>query len=484
MYKFKLLVALLVSSIGLLNGQNTKLVLDYTYFKIPQEKAFVEIYLKVDGTSLDYQFNSKDSSYQAQLQVTYLIEADSTVQAYEKFQLNSPKYRKGDLKEDLLDVKRLSLPNGEYKLTLLTKDLGNGYKTESTHDLREVSFNNQAVELSEVQLADSIKAAIEGDAFTKHGLEIYPNLNHFYGALHNTLSFYFEIYSYPKKGLNDSLYLIEYAIVKKGKNSVVANTKSFKRISIKPVVPIAQTFDIQNLPSGAYELLILLKNRENEVIDESRNAFQRSNPNLVNYSSVDASGTFVDSITDKTLLANYIRSLNPISSDAEKQFAENQLKYSDLNFMQQYFLNFWMSRNPEYPETAWLNYKDEVIKADELFGYGGVQGYQTERGRVYLQYGPPDAKQNVPYEYNTYPYSIWLYNQLQGQSNRKFLFYSPSMGMTGYRVLHSNVRGEVFNPNWEFELISKTNFGSDRTNEVPEGEMINRRARDLWENPR
>jgi hypothetical protein len=180
MYKFKLLVALLVSSIGLLNGQNTKLVLDYTYFKIPQEKAFVEIYLKVDGTSLDYQFNSKDSSYQAQLQVTYLIEADSTVQAYEKFQLNSPKYRKGDLKEDLLDVKRLSLPNGEYKLTLLTKDLGNGYKTESTHDLREVSFNNQAVELSEVQLADSIKAAIEGDAFTKHGLEIYPNLNHFY----------------------------------------------------------------------------------------------------------------------------------------------------------------------------------------------------------------------------------------------------------------------------------------------------------------
>ncbi|MEX2380716.1 MAG: GWxTD domain-containing protein [Vicingaceae bacterium] len=460
------------------------MVLDYSYFNIPNEKAFAEFYMKVDGTSLTYQFNPKDSSYQANLEVTYLIEADSTIIAYEKFQLNSPKYRKGDIKADLLDIKRLSIPNGSYKLTLLTKDLNNGFKTESTHDLRNIKFNDNPLELSEIQIADSIQTADKQDAFTKNGLDISPNLNHFFGALHNSLSFYFEIYSYSKEKLSDSLYLIEYSIVKKGENTVVANSKSFKRISVKPVIPIAQTFDIQNLPSGAYEILVSLKNRENEVIDERRNAFQRSNPDLVNYSSVNAEGTFVDSITDKTLLANYIRSLYPISSDAEKQFAENQLKYSDLKFMQQYFLNFWMSRNPEEPEMAWLNYKDEVIKADELFGYGNIEGYQTERGRVYLQYGPPDAKQNVPYEYNTYPYSVWLYNQLEGQTNRKFLFYSPSMGMSGYKILHSNVRGEIYNPNWEYELTSKTNSGAERTREVREGEMVNRRARDLWENPR
>lgn len=486
-YMFKsplTLFSLLIISVSM-NAQNTKMLLDYNYYNIPNEKPYVEINLKVDGTSLAYTFNAEDSSYQAKLQITYLIEKDSSIIAFEKFQLNSPLFKKGDIKEDLLDIKRLSVPKGSYKLTLLTKDLNNGYSTESTHDLRPISFNQNAIELSNIQIADSILVAKENDdPFVKNGLEIFPNLNHFYGALNQNLAFYFEVYTNKELNLTDSLFLVEYSIVKKGEDKVIANIKSFKKIDASPITPIAQSFKIDNLPSGEYDVLVNVKNRKNEILAEERTSFQRSNPTLINYSSVDAEGTFVDSITDKTLLANYIRSLYPISSDAEKQFAENQLKYSDINFMRQYFLNFWMSRNAQYPEEEWLRYKEEVLKVDEMFGYGSIPGYQTERGRVYLQYGPPDAKQNVPYEYNTYPYSIWLYNQIDGQSNRKFLFYSPSMEMSGYQVLHSNVRGEVYNPNWEYMLISKTNSGIDNTREVLDGQIINDRARDLWENPR
>src|SRR5690606_16629593 len=156
-------------------------LLDYYYFNIPGEKPYIEINLKVDGTSLAYAFNDDDSSYQAQLQVTYLIEKDSNIIAFEKFQLNSPHFKKGDLKEDLLDIKRLSVPEGSYQLTLLTKDLINGYSTESTHDLRPIQFNRKAIEISNIQIADSILASKKkNDPFVKNGLEIFPNLNHFY----------------------------------------------------------------------------------------------------------------------------------------------------------------------------------------------------------------------------------------------------------------------------------------------------------------
>ena len=230
--------------------------------------------------------------------------------------------------------------------------------------------------------------------------------------------------------------------------------------------------------------MINAKNRENELIKSKRVNFFRLNPNLTNYANVHSEQTFVDSLNDINLLREYIKSLYPISSHAEIQFAENQLAYADLNFMQQYFLNFWKTRNPTEPEREWLLYKEQVMIVNEMFGYGNVKGYTTERGRVFLQYGPPDAMQDVPYEPDTYPYSIWQYAKLQGLTDRKFVFYSPSMEMLGYQVLHSNVRGEIFNPGWEADLISGSNMNRRGNREDPGNTIINDRARDLFNNPR
>ena len=151
--------------------------------------------------------------------------------------------------------------------------------------------------------------------------------------------------------------------------------------------------------------------------------------------------------------------------------------------MQQYFLNFWKTRNQNNPEGEWKQYKSAVMTADKEFGYGGIKGYETDRGRVYLKYGAPNARQKVPYEPNTYPYSVWQYYKINGLSNQKFIFYSPSMEMLGYKLLHSNVPGEYRNENWEMELVNKTtNFSP--TDELLPGQSVNDRAKDLYNNPR
>lgn len=462
---------------------NINLILDYSIFYLTdQHQPYVEFYLSINGNSLTY--GIEDSIHeQGSVEITYLIEQGENVVAFEKFRLNSPLYSKGDQKLDLVDLKRISVPNGKYTYTLIARDLTSGRSVESSDELRVIEFEEEQLSISEVQLSSMVVAANESSIFDKNGYDIFPSFTHFYDLGQNELYFYLEIYHSNKTLGEGQDFLFEYSVVSPTDGAIIANLRAFKRLTSAEVIPIIQSFDLKDLPTGKYDLLVNIKNRENEILLSKSAAFHRSNPALTNYSAVRVENTFVDSLTNKEELAEFIRCLAPISAAEEIQYAKNQVNYGDLKMMQQYFLNFWKERDLVNPELAWLTYKKEVEKVNELFGYGNIKGYQTERGRVYLQYGPPSAMQNVPYQRDTYPYSIWQYYKLEGQVNRKFVFYSPSMEMLGYQILHSNVRGEINNPNWEQNLY-KDNGPYNKTYDNPNGVTIQEEAKDLYDNPR
>tara|TARA_R110002096_G_scaffold37102_4_gene103246 strand:- start:26962 stop:28413 length:1452 start_codon:yes stop_codon:yes gene_type:complete len=460
------------------------LVIDYATFYAEKDDSYVEFYLLINGNSVNYA-NTEGDLFQGNIEVTYILEEAERVAAFDKFLIKSPLYKLEDFKQDLIDLKRFSLKNGNYTLSFQVVDLITKDTVSSKFDLREINYHADQFSISDIQLVNELNQ-LEGETtpFVKSGLEVIPNFSHNYGPNLSELHFYAELYNSTIEFGEDQAFLIEYAIVNEGTEKVVANLRHAKRQKTADISPLLFSFNIDQLPSGKYDLLINAKNRENELIKSKRVNFFRLNPNLTNYANVHSEQTFVDSLNDINLLREYIKSLYPISSHAEIQFAENQLAYADLNFMQQYFLNFWKTRNPTEPEREWLLYKEQVMIVNEMFGYGNVKGYTTERGRVFLQYGPPDAMQDVPYEPDTYPYSIWQYAKLQGLTDRKFVFYSPSMEMLGYQVLHSNVRGEIFNPGWEADLISGSNMNRRGNREDPGNTIINDRARDLFNNPR
>ena len=62
------------------------LTLDYASFNIIGAKPYVELYLSVNGNSILYA-NTEEDLYQANLEITYLIERDSQVVAFEKLYL-------------------------------------------------------------------------------------------------------------------------------------------------------------------------------------------------------------------------------------------------------------------------------------------------------------------------------------------------------------------------------------------------------------
>lgn len=90
---------------------------------------------------------------------------------------------------------------------------------------------------------------------------------------------------------------------------------------------------------------------------------------------------------------------------------------------------FWQRRDPT-PDTAENEYKEEHYRrlayADEHFA-AGIQGRNTDRGRIYIMYGKPDSTDSHPMggpyqrptqegggQTETYPFEVWRYRYLEG----------------------------------------------------------------------
>jgi GWxTD domain-containing protein len=179
-----------------------------------------------------------------------------------------------------------------------------------------------------------------------------------------------------------------------------------------------------------------------------------------------------------------IRCLRPISSPNEIDFAENRVKAGDVKLMQQYVYNFWLSRNEPNPEGAWLQYNVQVQKVNRTYGTQITKGYATDRGRVYLQYGPPDQMIPSQNEPSSYPYEVWQYYTIRGnsnvpasmdqntsqQTNKKFVFADFDLATNNYQLIHSDARGETRDDNWKLRLVRRNNptHSLDQQNGTPQ----------------
>lgn len=96
---------------------------------------------------------------------------------------------------------------------------------------------------------------------------------------------------------------------------------------------------------------------------------------------------------------------------------------------EQFIEQFWLRRDPT-PDTMENEYKEEhyrrIAYANERFA-SGIPGWKTDRGRIYITFGPPDEIESHPsggtYERpweegggttSTYPFEKWRYRYLEG----------------------------------------------------------------------
>ena len=82
---------------------------------------------------------------------------------------------------------------------------------------------------------------------------------------------------------------------------------------------------------------------------------------------------------------------------------------------------FWLRRDPT-PGTAENEFKDEHYRrmsfAGRFTSNSGVPGWKTDRGRIYITFGPPDEIDSHPNGSGAKPpYEDWLYRFIEGIGN-------------------------------------------------------------------
>ena len=162
--------------------------------------------------------------------------------------------------------------------------------------------------------------------------------------------------------------------------------------------------------------------------------------------------SFVERYDLKQLKRN-VAALAPMANRAEAKTISVLQDLDSLDVLQLFFYNFWYSRLPDNPSKAWQDYAEILNEVARLYGGPGLQGYESDRGRVYIRYGPPDRVVKAPNEKGALPYEVWFYYQSGLKSNLKFLFFQPGMLSSQMILLNTNIPEEGINPNWKNMIL-------------------------------
>lgn len=104
------------------------------------------------------------------------------------------------------------------------------------------------------------------------------------------------------------------------------------------------------------------------------------------------------------------------------------------------FMDFWKQKDPT-PDTednpVFEEYFRRIAYSNENFSTY-FEGWRSDRGMVYTILGPPSNIDRHPFNYDSKPYEVWEYYEL----NRRFIFLDET-GFGDYRLI-TPLRGDSF----------------------------------------
>ena len=135
-----------------------------------------------------------------------------------------------------------------------------------------------------------------------------------------------------------------------------------------------------------------------------------------------------------------------IITDEERQTFK---RLSNDEERDQFIEQFWLRRDPT-PDTVENEFKEEhyrrIAYANEHYA-SGIPGWRTDRGRMYIMYGPPDEIDAHPSggEYNrpmeegggtttTYPFEDWRYRYIDGIGQEIQIEFVDQCGCNDYHM--------------------------------------------------
>ncbi|MBE0644641.1 MAG: GWxTD domain-containing protein [Bacteroidetes bacterium] len=306
-----------------------------------------------------------------------------------------------------LTQRSLQLEPGSYLIEVLFEDKESQKEFRLSKTVEVRKFDANLLGISDLMLV----RAVESSGTKK---QISPQINPNIAALKDGFDLFYEVYNpFQLGGI-----LIDYTITRRGKE--VYSKQTTQGIK-KGLNTFLASINSSGLGIGSYTIKVKMRRAE------------------------DSTDAGVLAQIERQFIVEWLTAGAPISI-ADLEDAIDQLRYfaksDELDYIREpqdederrrRFEDFWERHNPtpgSKTNAAMIEYYNRVAYSNQHFGHY-LAGWKTDRGMVYILYGPPDYIDRHPVDVESKPYEVWEYYDL----NKRYVFIDES-GFGDYRLLY------------------------------------------------
>ncbi len=282
---------------------------------------------------------------------------------------------------------------------------------------------------------------------TKSGFSMLVNPVSIFSIDDTVAYVYGEIYNLSLETGGDQRYLLTLTVLDAA-GDVFRSYGS--RVSDKPgsTAVIKETMDISGWPVGGYTVQLIASDLATTEADTSLTAINVVSPEEILATAAYArrAVSAYDSLTvkDKVNMVSYV--LTP----------EQKGTMSSLNDSAKVvYLNRLWSTEVIHPRSGRAVHRDEMVQWYKYCnlrfssGEGMTDGWMTDRGRIYLTYGPWGERDEFQAPMVGNPYEVWYYHEVKEGT---IFIFEDWTGNDDYRLVHSNAFGEVYSKDWQDKI--------------------------------
>ncbi len=316
-----------------------------------------------------------------------------------------------------------SLSPGEYDVSFSIFDLNSKNTGKALFKVSSLE-KDTLLYTSDLQLLLSMYPG-EDSVFGRFGYVQIPNPSSIYGAERDTLFFYMELYNlYP-----DTVpYFVRYYILDERGNPIRVTSPMKKSKLELPVV--RDGILLKGLQTGKYTIKV-------QVVDPSSGKSVEDERGFVYYSA-GAPGQ------EESQEMKYFYFIDYYASPSDLRELESLPEEGKVLYLRK----FWKKFDPT-PSTDYNEFFVEFVRrckyADANFSLPEKPGRLTDRGRIYIKYGPPDERNRVTFELTSRNREHWIY---YSGGLKEFVFVD--LKNTGdFELVYSTEADEPSKPDWQ-----------------------------------
>lgn len=256
------------------------------------------------------------------------------------------------------------------------------------------------IALSDIILISKISESVQSK-------KILPNVSGNVATQKGGVPVFFEAYSNKSEDIT-----IQY-IISDDEKEVIFQGNMIQHLD-SGKTQIFHTIKDSSISLGNYLLTVSLLNNDGDVIASTNKPF------FSRWTGVPSTVKDLDLAIEQLV---YIANQSEMDYINDAKTKEEKIKR---------YMEFWKKKDPS-PSTeeneVFNEYYRRINYADEHFSHY-VKGWKTDRGMVFILLGAPNNVDRHPFEYDSKPYEVWQYYQL----NRQFIFLDET-GFGDYRLI-------------------------------------------------